>query len=359
MKIYIKSAISPDQDRFTNSKIGIAYKVFKVKDGKLYPPKVANTGNVDTPIGVWLDAEEGEFAGLNKEGRPTVKSTDGSALAYRPGWHLGDLPKGIQFNVEPTWELVDKLPRGAKVADKSATSLSTLSKSAIRKNYGKYVYVKSIDKYAHIQGTPKLKIHFPRNFIWAKCAYIMDVDYQEEAHNAGITEVWVNYKLLPDTEVDADGNIYHLLQFSQGKNIFNITFADSNNIHIDGYPFESLMADYDNKNYAQKEVQDYFLSDNYELIKSIISNGSAKGREKMSKFVYRYGDIKHLPTDGYYKYKTNPDPATVPWIISGSIKVLKLLGDSEVDAILRSEGLEPIPRSGGPMEVEDILQEYG
>ena len=33
---------------------GIAYKVFFVKDGKLYPPMVANPGAADTPMGVWL-----------------------------------------------------------------------------------------------------------------------------------------------------------------------------------------------------------------------------------------------------------------------------------------------------------------
>ena len=354
---YIKSAISPDQDRFATSKTGIAYKVFEVKNGKLYPPKVANRGGVDTPRGVWLDAEEGEFAGLNSEGRPQVKSTDGSTLAYRPGWHLGDLPKGIQFNRTPSWEIVDKLPRGAKLADNSATSLATLPSSAIQKNFGKYVFVKSINKYAHILGTPNVKVYFPRKFIWARCAYIMNIDYQEEAHNAGLTSVWVNYKLLPNTEVTETGDVYHILQFKQGtNNIFNITFKDTDDIHIDGYPFDALMVNYENKDYAQKEVQNYFLTDNYELIKKIISSGATKGREQMSKFVYRYGDIKHLPTDGYYKYKTNPDPNTVPWIISGSIKVLELLGDKEVEDILRKDGLEPVPRQGGPLEVDEILR---
>ena len=44
---------------------GIAYKVFKVKNGKLYPPMVANAGGADTPVGVWLKAEAGELAVLS------------------------------------------------------------------------------------------------------------------------------------------------------------------------------------------------------------------------------------------------------------------------------------------------------
>ena len=66
---------------YAPKKTGKAYKVFKVKNGKLYPPMVANAGGQDTPIGVWLDAEEGEFAGLSKTGRPQVKSTQSSTLA--------------------------------------------------------------------------------------------------------------------------------------------------------------------------------------------------------------------------------------------------------------------------------------
>jgi len=356
MKIYIKSAISPDQDRFSTSKTGIAYKVFKVVDGKLYPPKVANAGGADTPIGVWLDAEEGEFAGISgKDNRMKVKSTDGSTLAYRPGWHLGDSPLGVQFNKEPSWEIVDKLPKGAKIASKAATSLATLPSSATRANYGKYVFVKSIGKYARIKGKTKVKKYFPRNFIWARCQYIMNVNYQEEAHEAGTTTNWFKYLLLPNTEVDENGDTYHILQFTQGKNIFNVTFKDAEDVHIDGYPFPALMENFEAKDFVQKEVQNYFLSDNLEIIKDIIRSGSARGREMMVKFIHRYGDIKHLPTDGYYRYRTNPDPKTVPWIISGSIKVLDLLGDSEVDEILRKDGLTPIPRQGGPLEVDEIL----
>ena len=48
--------------------------MFYRKDGKLYPPMVANQGGEDTPVGVWLDADEGVRAGESKTGRPQVKA---------------------------------------------------------------------------------------------------------------------------------------------------------------------------------------------------------------------------------------------------------------------------------------------
>jgi hypothetical protein len=73
------------EDTTPPKKTGKAYKVFRVKNGKLYPPMVANAGGKDTPVGVWLEAEEGEFAGLSKTGRKQVKSTGSGTLSYRPG----------------------------------------------------------------------------------------------------------------------------------------------------------------------------------------------------------------------------------------------------------------------------------
>jgi hypothetical protein len=61
-----------------------AYKLFKVKNNKLYPLFVDS--NRALPVGKWLEAEAGELTDQGK-----VKSSIGS-LAFRPGWHSGDLP---------------------------------------------------------------------------------------------------------------------------------------------------------------------------------------------------------------------------------------------------------------------------
>lgn len=179
------------------------YKVFVVKNGKLYPPMVASPGGADTPVGVWLDADEGARAGESKTGRPQVKAggkgTQGGSgkLAYRPGWHLGEAPMATQF-------------------------------ARMNKETGK-------------------KELFPENFVWAECEVAADHDYQDEAMSYGYSE-----------------------------------------------------------------------------------NG---------KFRHAYAGLPRIPKDGMYRYRTNPDPSTVPWIISGSMKVTKVLSDAEVDEILHSNAI--------------------
>lgn len=122
-------------------KTGIGYKVFVLKNGELYPPMVANPDGAATPVGVWLDADAAPIAGQSKTGRNQVKAggkgTQGGSgkLAYRPGWHLGEIPYALQSN--------------------------------------------RIDE----NGNKEL---FPANFVWAEVEYANDVDYQEEAMSYGI-----------------------------------------------------------------------------------------------------------------------------------------------------------------------------
>lgn len=64
-------------------KIATGYKMFKIKDGKLYPLYVL--ADKETTFGEWLPAEDGEM----QDGK--VKSKLGK-LAYRPGWHIALIP---------------------------------------------------------------------------------------------------------------------------------------------------------------------------------------------------------------------------------------------------------------------------
>lgn len=194
----------------------IAYKVFYVKDGKLYPPMVANPDGEDTPMGVWLNADVGTSAPPSKTGRAQVKAggkgTQGGSgsLAFRPGWHLGDLPRASQFD-------------------------------RVNPETGK-------------------KELFPENFVWAEVEYAKDVDYQEEAMSYGYTE-----------------------------------------------------------------------------------NG---------KFRHSYAGLPRLPENGYYRYRTNPNPDTVPWVITGAMKVNRLLSDAEVNEILEKNGVAPVHRQGGDVGLD-------
>lgn len=60
-----------------------------------------------------------------------------------------------------------------------------------------------------------------------------------------------------------------------------------------------------------------------------------------------------IPLNGFYRYKTNSNMLG-NWIISGAIKVNKLLTDEEVERINKSNGVEDLPRKT-PLN----LKEYG
>jgi site-specific DNA-cytosine methylase len=199
-------------------KKGIGYKVFVLKDGKLYPPMVANPDGAATPVGVWLDADAAPITGESKTGRPQVKQggkgTQGGSgkLAYRPGWHLGVVPYAIQFN------------------RKDAEGNKTL---------------------------------FPKNFVFAEVEYAADVDYQEEARQEGI-------------------------------------------------------------------------------------NPSGKYQHSLA-------GLKHLPTDGYYMYRTNPNPETDPWVITGAMKVNRILTRAEQAELVKNAGREPQQIQDGDIVTDDVV----
>ena len=200
------------------TKTGIGYKVFVLKDGKLYPPMVANPNGEATPVGVWLDADAAPVAGVTKTGRQQVKAggkgTQGGSgkLAYRPGWHLGEIPYALQFNrMNPE------------------------------------------------TGQREL---FPANFVWAEVEYANDVDYQEEAMSYGM---------------NASGKFQHSL-----------------------------------------------------------------------------AGLPRLPENGSYRYRTNPDPNTDPWVITGAMKVNRILKPSEVDAMVEAAGREPQQRQAGAITDEQV-----
>ena len=178
---YMNEKIS--ENDYSESKKGVAYKVFRIKNGKLYPPMVANAGGADTPIGVWLDAEEGEFAGLSKTGRKQVKSIGSGTLAYRPGWHLGDEPRASQFDRSFSWEFVDSDDASGQELNSVKTMQTFINKCAKASNIGKSWYVEDIDSVVRV--TDDDAPYFPYDFIWAECEYVMDIDYQPEADEQG------------------------------------------------------------------------------------------------------------------------------------------------------------------------------
>ena len=81
-----------------------AYKVFVERNGKLYPPMVANPGGEPTPVGEWVKAAASPVIAETKTGRPQVQcggkgtsKAKSGTLAYRPGFHCAELPTADQF----------------------------------------------------------------------------------------------------------------------------------------------------------------------------------------------------------------------------------------------------------------------
>lgn len=211
-----------------------AYKAFYARDGKLYPPMVANITDesdkqkvkgatsgtmksLPTPVGVWLDADVGGIM-TDENGEPVRakdtkrlrvkndKSGGSATLAFRPGWHLGEWPDAKQFNkADP-----ETGERGKRMPD---------------------------------------------DLVFAKCEVSADIDYQLDALSYGINE---------------------------------------------------------------------------------------KGGFSRSQ-----AGLPEIPEDGYYKYRTNVDPTTAPWLIAGSIKVTEILDDDDCARICAEFGVTPDKRVSG------------
>lgn len=61
------------------------------------------------------------------------------------------------------------------------------------------------------------------------------------------------------------------------------------------------------------------------------------------RFVERDAYLKHVPTNGFYRYKTSPQMYG-RWIIAGKMKIVRALTDREVYDICSRYGLTPLQR---------------
>lgn len=79
------------------------------------------------------------------------------------------------------------------------------------------------------------------------------------------------------------------------------------------------------------------------------SNGFVNG-----KFDPKKAYLDKIPYNGFYRYKTNPNMFGT-WILAGGMRVVKVLTDAEVDSILIQQGIKPMGRVNGQLN----LQAYG
>lgn len=70
---------------------------------------------------------------------------------------------------------------------------------------------------------------------------------------------------------------------------------------------------------------------------------NANGINKNGVLIPKNAYITHIPENGYYRYKTNPNMFG-EWIIAGKIKVNRILSDEEVVEICSKYDVVPLPR---------------
>ena len=129
------------------------------------------------------------------------------------------------------------------------------------------------------------------------------------------------------------------LAFRPGWHLSDIPLA----IHI-GVKGESGEIEYMNSQYVWCECE-YDDSKNYQDIAN--ERGTKNG-----KFVAKNAFLDYIPLNGFYRYKTSPKMLG-NWIISGNIKVIRVLSDEEVKNILLEKGYKPMPRDGGCINLAD------
>jgi hypothetical protein len=145
-----------------------AYKLFRQVEGKLYPLYV--NSDEEIPVGAWLDADEGP---INAEGK--VESDIGE-LAYRPGWHAGDLPIATHIGefVEEQREAIAEVT-AKRAAAMEARGIDPKDKAARKRINREFPYPKGATK-----PTYRASDH-----VWAEVEMAADVDWQAEADKRG------------------------------------------------------------------------------------------------------------------------------------------------------------------------------
>lgn len=79
------------------------------------------------------------------------------------------------------------------------------------------------------------------------------------------------------------------------------------------------------------------------------------GVSKNGSFNRTQAGLPYIPYDGYYKYRTNANPDTAPWYITGSMRVVEILDDDMARKECAKHGVVPMARRGGDID----LSKYG
>lgn len=79
------------------------------------------------------------------------------------------------------------------------------------------------------------------------------------------------------------------------------------------------------------------------------------GYNQNGKFQHSYAGLPRVPENGAYTYRTNPNPETDPWIITGAMRVKRLLTPTEVDEMVKVAGRIPQRRQENAVTDAEII----
>ena len=140
------------------------------------------------------------------------------------------------------------------------------------------------------------------------------------------------------------GTIPYALQFNRGEKVDNplgITNKKGETIQVGKYfPNDFVWAEVEyaaDKDY-QKEAESY-------------------GYNEAGNYQPSLAGLPKIPVDGSYMYRTNPNPATDPWIITGAMRVKRLLTRAEVDELVRQAGREPQLIQDGDTVTDELIND--
>lgn len=85
-----------------------------------------------------------------------------------------------------------------------------------------------------------------------------------------------------------------------------------------------------------------FAECEYQADTDLSDESYKNGLSKNGKYQHSRAGIPRLPKNAFYRYRTNPDPSSADWIITGAIKVGKVLTHEEINAINEKAGLPPL-----------------
>lgn len=85
-----------------------------------------------------------------------------------------------------------------------------------------------------------------------------------------------------------------------------------------------------------------FAECEYQSDKDLSDECYKNGLTKNGKYQHSRAGIPRIPKNAFYRYRTNVDPSTADWIITGAIKVNKVLSREEVDSLNAKNGIKPL-----------------